>query len=1837
MEENEDISHNGINTSTSNNTNNIEDSVAKYKSLLTSSNDSLLSTLQAILKEGLIKNILHYISNNSNTKKCVEYSEFVYHVFSIVTNNSAANTNDIFSKMLLQNDDSCDKLFRKVINIYNRIGTTEAKSILSNVFKCVYLIIHKLLDSRVFDPLSQGKDVNSRDSNTKDYFKLYFSIDNENATDTAVSAALHFVYEIVKDHSQKLSLLGLNDAGTLTEVLSTLFLFITNKNRHNDVSLQKEIEFKALIVVQTIIQDNSIASSARDILMKSESEKLFNAFNAIVSEEGVIILGNILTTFFESDKDNNNQVRLIFEYEFFEGKQQFDKEYFNSIPFIKRAHSKEGKDEIAFCSTLFSIIYALFMQNAAAFLQDSEINDKLIMSIKRLLRGNSPRNESSHVLKLRECNNVFQIARMATFAVNIIQHNLHTNKGDIYDLVWNLFITMCDLLIINTKQELSHPERLQVKDTFQTLTLFITENAYRDDTFISRVFEGTNRGSLNFHKYFKPLFVEFSKCDSFMYDFLNEIDKKIIYKKENYFPKSEICKLIEHEDYDKLALRLSLAETEKFVEINKQTISVMNDKISKVIALSDSTSSSDVKKQKEKVDGIMIAVIALIRNETILNECKYEPLFKLMEYLCYESDNLLEQALKENETVFFLLWHINDVLSRQTTRLTKAINNDENNALLDFILFLLNEERLTAQIFNLICAILNTLLSSELHFTKVNQFITLNGIGMLIYHLHKNGSDDIHFAMLIRKLVEYIKPINSNDKVNKELSYCLNEMTICEVVNQITRIDDAVDDHSSKNSNNQQQSHHYHKTINANHYCALIELLNQLCLYMFSSKQSKQLQLMGVSVVEQTNIIPFIISELQSSYSPEDSLLTHDTCTFYVLLHLLALISNQRELRKYLCVKSLFTFIESVYTCVKSEKLPLDKVTLSFSTIMFNVLKDSDCGKWIYMKSKVKRCVDCIRKDMLKKESKVTANDVGDFIRLVKTVMEIEASKWKVKECDKIITTAIETEIKRKYGEDTFNGIDIQEEDPGMFVLHEDKDNDNDVDNDDSSSNINITQSIRYADDSSMEINNTHNSNININNSSLLLSNSSGYENENTLLETIHETSRFTAEVVNNNNDTNVNKLQRKLSSIRSALKKKDLSFDIPYQTFMNELVNTVYTLITSLKNHNIISTLAHDIMNILITSKMCTEQIENELIAIDKSDNPSLTLQHVINKFASFIEEPPKVNSLDGDSKSVFKSLASLTAFIIHSNALYTKHKANFTNTPSVLFKCIDKLTASDMIAQCICVAVELFIKDKTATLDNLNNNGITADTIVDTFVKFSANNYIATSVSEVIISDALFMKTYHQHRNSVEFIQTLISHNLSSPDKVFSFLTGLLQCNQIYISHITKVNNELQKLFTSCVSNSNIAHMQQIISFYNAIDSETYDELAYTSGIYEKVVKYFIYNKQLPIEKFSETNLKSLLTLVIKVHRLADDNAMYQEYDALLTRVLSNEHADTARSLIVDLLSCTNMYNSSSSTSITNFITKTFTSLVNAQGIPEESKPTLEQLVNIITQSICSKQDNNKKYLSDAFRTCTTSYLFNLLCEGFTYIIGQTKDADLFKEAISICVSLTAQHKEIFTGDSTAVENMLHLVRAIDGNKYQTEEEFVNEYGYMLDILAFINGDENVKMDLNEMLLLLEHMGKVINDNDDSGGKVNLVGIDRFKEWNAFVLGCVERADEEDVEDMKEQVETCVEGAFGGEGNEGVVQWIEMCSVQIEKFVNAPMKLELVVGMVKTKFDECKEHLKEVYGDEAQRGEKKFVAVLRGINEQYKDNQENSEIIDSIKNNVKSMLESISSSSQS
>ena len=1875
MEENENVIQNNntnnsvVSVNKNDNTNDIDTRIAKYKSELTSSNDTKFpSTMDNIIKDNLINNILSYINNNINTAKSGEYIEFVYYVFAILTNSKSFSNTTHFNDMFVHKgnkDNTCYTHFDAIINtLKDHLDTNEAKTILNTVYKCIYLIIHKLLSPELS---IQSTDINS-------YFKLFFIINSNNGINNSiVSVILHFIYEIVKDNSQKLSLLGLNNEGTLSNVLKVLFTFINSANSQY-TTINKEIEFKALIIVQTIIQDNSIIKSAKKLIL--ESQTLFDVINAIISEESLIIMGNILNTLFEYD-NQANLVDVVFKYEFLE-KDYDNHAYFGGIEFIKHAHiqSHQNKrtDEISFYSKLFNVMYALFMQNAAVHLNKKEINDKLLKNIKRFLRGKSTitKNENEHISDLAKENNVFQVARIATLTMNVIQSNLHLNNDNVYyDLVWYLFITMCDVLLIKANKVYTPIEEREIKNTFQSLTQFIIENAYRNDNFINKVFSGTSRGSLNFYKYFKPLINKYNKYDSFVYNFLNEIDKDKIYKKETYAAKSEICKLIVQEDYAKLELRLSLRETETFVEVNDKAINdicnVFDDGNS-----NSNSSSNDMK--KINVEGVMMVVIALMRNESILNERKYEPLFKLVEYLCYESDDYLDKALKEDEMVFSLLWHINDVLQRNNSSegtLHKAINNDDNNTLIDFIVFLLNEEQLTSQIFNLICSIMDRLLDGNgaLHVSKVNQFIALNGVGMLIYHLNKNGSDDVHFAMLIKKFMEHIKTISDGNNNDSELMYCLNEMTICEMINQITHIEDIINnEHNNSNSNSnsneqQQQIVRYNKTINANHYCALIELFNQLCLYMFSSsssnnnnnnsnsndnnnskQQSKQLHRMGISIVEQTNIIPFIINELQISYSPEDSLLTNETCTFYILLNLLTLMSNQTELIKYICIKSLFIFIESVYDCINSDKLPLDKITLSLSTIMYNVLKDKDCGKWIYMKSKVQRCIDYIRKDILKKESKITANDMDDFIRLVKVVIDIESSKWEVKERDKIITKQIEQDIKNKYGEAKYNEVDLPEVEQNMFEMNEEEDNDGNDNDNDNIDNDNSGNIVQLDNDNSKEFSNLQNSNVN-NSSSMLLFNSTISENPNTLLTMIHEANTYTNELVSNNNDTNINKLNMNLSSIKNTISnRKEHTFDIPYQTFMNELINTLYMLITSSKQYNNVTVLAYAIIESLITSNACNDLIENELIAIDNNNDTVITNQCIITKFTSLIET--ELNNVDDDTKKIFKSLTTLIAFIIRSTTLYTKYKANFTNTASTLFKCINNTnTLSDAIAQCVCVIAELIHKDKNVTLDEFSNSNITVDNIVNTFVKISINSSNAvTPVSDVIKSDVAFIEKYYQHPKRDEFLKCLIKCNLTAPEIVFTFLNTLLQhCDQIYIAYIKSADNELQQLFTSCINNINNinhTHIQQIITFYNAINSDEHEELSYDKGIYDKVINNF--TCQLPINKFNESDLTNTLALINKVHRLAENKAIYNtetKYNTLFKNIFLNEHAVSACSFVINLLSIAienDMYklqsnNANTSNNFTNFITKAFTSLVNTHNLTKAENPTLEKLIEIITKCI---QQGNRTFQSQfltVFRNkCTTSYLFNLLCNRFIYIIDKTKDKSLCKESTTICVELTVSHKDIFINDTESTTNMIDLVKSIGVVEYQTKEEFVNAYGSLLNMLAFIN-KEHIVLELNDDVWeLLEYMCDVITVNDDQG-KMNLIEVNKFKEWCKFVMGCLSNADDDDVSKMKEKnVERCIEGALG-EGDDGVVQWIEMCAVEMERFVDEPTKLEFVVGMVKNKFDNYENYLNEMYNED-QIGEKRFVEVLKVIDEKYKDNDGNKEIILTIKNHVKEMLDTIS-----
>ena len=1870
MEENENVIQNNNNSVVSinnkDNTNDIDTRIDKYKNELTSLTDeSFPSTMDNIIKDNLISNILSYISNNINTAKSCEYIEFVYYVFAILTNGKSLSNTTHLNDMLIQNDNTCSTPFTTVINkLKDHLDTNEAKTILNSIYKCIYLIIHKLLSS---------ESSNQKSININSYFMLFFIINSNNGINNSiVSVILHFIYEIVKDNSQKLSLLGLNTKETLETVLDVLFTFINNANNIKYSSINKEIEFKALIVVQTIIQDNSIRKTANELIIKRET--LLDVINAIISEESLIIMGNILNTLLFEDAPQNNQsnlVDVIFNYEFLE-KDYDNTNYFDKIMFIKHAHEQSKPNEIGFYSKLFNVIYALFMQNAAVYLDKKNINEKLLKNIKRFLRGKSTltKNENEHISHLAKENNVFQVARIATLTMNVIQSNLHSNVDNVYyDLVWYLFITMCDVLLIKANKAYTPVEEREIKNIFESLTQFIIENAYRNDNFINNVFSGPSRGSLNFFKYFKPLLSKYNKCDSFVYNFLNEIDKDKIYKKETYAAKSEIRKLIVQEDYAKLELRLSLRETEKFVEVNDKAINdicnLFDDGNS---SNSNSSSNNDIK--KINVEGVMMVVIALMRNESILNERKYEPLFKLMEYLCYESDDYLDKALKEDEMVFSLLWHINDVLQRSNNSegsLQKAIDNDDNNTFIDFIVFLLNEEQLTSQIFDLICSIMDKLLDDNgaLHVSKVNQFIALNGVGMLIYHLNKNGSDDIHFAMLIRKVAELIKKINSNnndsgsksnDKADNELMYCLNEMTICEMINQITHIEDIVDnEHNNSNSNsnsNEQQIIRYNKTINANHYCALIELLNQLCLYMFNNnsnnnesnsnnkQQSKQLHNMGISIVEQTNIIPFIINELQMSYSPEDSLLTNEACTFYILLNLLTLISNQSELIKYICIKSLFTFIESVYKCTNSDKLPLNKITLSFSTIMYNILKDKDCGKWIYMKSKVQRCINDIRSDILKKESTIIPDDMDDFIRLVKVVIDIESLKWEVKERDKIISKQIEQDIKNKYGEAKYNDIELPEVEQNMFEMNEEEDNDNDnIDND----NDNSRNDVQLDNDNSKEFSNLQNSNVN-NSSSMLLLNSTISENPNTLLTIIHEANTYTNELVSNNNDTNINKLSTNLSSIKNTISnRKEVTFDIPYQTFMNELINTLYMLITSSKQYNNVTVLAYAIIETLITSNACNDLIENELIAIDNNNDTVITNQCIITKFTSLIET--ELNNVDDDTKKIFKSLTTFIAFIVHSTTLYTKYKANFTNTASTLFKCINNTnTLSDCITQCVCVVAELIHKDKNATLDDFSNNNITVDNIVNTFVKISINsNNVVTPVSNVIKSDVAFIEKYYQHPKRDEFLKCLIKCNLMSPEIVFTFLNTLLQqCDQIYIAFIKSADKELQQLFTSCINNINNishAHIQQIITFYNNINSDEHEELSYDKGIYDKVINNF--TCQLPINKFNETDLNNTLALINKVHRLAENKAIYNndtKYNTLFKNIFLNEHAVSACSYIIDLLSIAienEMYklqsnNANTNSTFTNFITKAFTSLVNTHNLTKAENPSLEKLIEIITKCI---QQGNKTFQSQfltVFREkCKTSYLFNLLCNRLIYIIDKTKDKSLCKESTTICIKLTVSHKDIFINDTESTTNMIDLVKSIGVVEYQTKEEFVNVYGSLLSMFEFIN-KEHIVLELNDVQELLKYMCDVITVNDNQG-KVNLIAVDKFKEWCKFVMKCLSNADEDEVGNMKEQnVERCIEGALG-EGNDGVVQWFEMCGDEMERFVDEPMKLEFVVGMVKNKFDNYENYLNEMYNID-QIGEKRFIEVLKVIDEKYKDNEENSEIISNIKNHVKEMLDTIS-----
>ena len=102
-------------------------------------------------------------------------------------------------------------------------------------------------------------------------------------------------------------------------MLDVLFTFINNANNIKYSSINKEIEFKALIVVQTIIQDNSIRKTANELIIKRET--LLDVINAIISEESLIIMGNILNTLLFEDAPQNNQsnlVDVIFNYEFLE-------------------------------------------------------------------------------------------------------------------------------------------------------------------------------------------------------------------------------------------------------------------------------------------------------------------------------------------------------------------------------------------------------------------------------------------------------------------------------------------------------------------------------------------------------------------------------------------------------------------------------------------------------------------------------------------------------------------------------------------------------------------------------------------------------------------------------------------------------------------------------------------------------------------------------------------------------------------------------------------------------------------------------------------------------------------------------------------------------------------------------------------------------------------------------------------------------------------------------------------------------------------------------------------------------------------------------------------------------------------------------------------------------------------------------------------------------------------------------------------------------------------------------------------------------------------------------
>jgi hypothetical protein len=205
-----------------------------------------------------------------------------------------------------------------------------------------------------------------------------------------------------------------------------------------------------------------------------------------------------------------------------------------------------------------------------------------------------------------------------------------------------------------------------------------------------------------------------------------------------------------------------------------------------------------------------------------------------------------------------------------------------------------------------------------------------------------------------------------------------------------------------------------------------------------------------------------------------------------------------------------------------------------------------------------------------------------------------------------------------------------------------------------------------------------------------------------------------------------------------------------------------------------------------------------------------------------------------------------------------------------------------------------------------------------------------------------------------------------------------------------------------------------------------------------------------------------------------------------------------------------------------------------------------------------------------------------------------------------------------------------MIDLVKSIGVVEYQTKEEFVNVYGSLLSMFEFIN-KEHIVLELNDVQELLKYMCDVITVNDNQG-KVNLIAVDKFKEeWCKFVMECLSNADEDEVGNMKEQnVERCIEGALG-EGNDGVVQWFEMCADEMERFVDEPTKLEFIVGMVKNKFDNYENYLNEMYNED-QIGEKRFVEVLKVIDERYKDNEENSEIISNIKNHVKEMLDTIS-----